>query len=226
MDESIDAGVEEEVGTDLEETVVDEQVPSDGDEQDDTDWEAIAKTEHDRAENYKKAFTQKRMFVKAGATAPLIEEEDDEDRPVTLKDLKALQQSTMAVVSESKEDTLLTQKITDPKKRAFVKQLLESRIVRTGTSDEALSSDIDAALAIADSQKKDKTISELKRAAANKPNTPSAGSSSEKPLDTKPYKIDAALATELEKRAKTLGVDPEKFKADFFKNSKSTKTLG
>lgn len=226
MSENMDAGVEEEAGADLEEeSVVDDGEVSDASQdKDDTDWKAIAIKERDRAENYKTAFDQKRAFVKAGAIGP-VEEEPDEDRPVTLKDLKAFQQDTLGAVTASKEDTLLAEKITDPAKRIYVKQLLDSRIVRTGTSEEALTSDINAALAIADSHKKDKVISELTRAANNKPHAPTAGSSEEKPIEQKPYKWTAQQVQELEKRAKALGVkDLEKFKKDAWENQKKVRT--
>lgn len=215
------AGVEtDELGSELEEkeggveTVAE---VSSAEEEDDTDWKAIA-------ENYKTALTQKRQLIKH-TPAPIIEEEEDEDRPVTLKDLKAFQQSTVAIVSESKEDTLLAEKIPDPAKRAFVKQLLESRIVRTGTSDSDIANDIEDALSMADRKKTAKTIEELKRVANNRPSAPAAGSSSEKLLEKKAYAWTAAEAQALETRAKQLNLDPEKFKKDAWANKKTTRAM-
>jgi len=222
MDETIDAVVEEPILGDEDETVV---IPAgDGGTEDATDWEAIALKERERAENYKKAFTQKREFVRAGnTTSPDIEE--DEDKPLTRKEFTELLQSTVVpLVSASKEDSILANKITDPAKRAYVKQLLESRIVRTGTSDADISSDIEAALAIADSHKKDTTITELKRVANNRPQSPSAGSSSEAPLEQKSHKWTAEQARALDAKAQALGVDPEQFKKRAWDNRKTTGT--
>jgi hypothetical protein len=220
MDETVDAGVETiEEGSELEtqEGVEIETEVSSAEEKDDTDWKTIA-------ENYKTALTQKRQLRNVVPTP--VEEEVDENAPVTRKDiLNLLREEVVPLVTGSKEDTLLSQKITDPAKRLYVKQLLETRIVRTGTSDEALSSDIDAALAIADSHKKDKTISELKRAASNKPPAPSAGSSSEKPIEQKSYKWTAEQSRALDAKAKNLGLDPEKFKKDAWDNQKRTRVM-
>lgn len=227
MDESIDAGVEEVLGAE-DETVVD-TTTSDGGEKDDTDWKALAEAAEERAENYKKAFTQKREFVKANQTTHPDDENDD--KPLTRREFEQLLQSTVVpLVATSKEDDLLKEKISDPAKRAYVRQILNSRIVRTGTSDTALASDIKAALAIADSDRNEKTISELKRAAANKPKSPSAGSSSEPSVEQKAYKWTEAEARELEKRAAQLSeggmkIDPEKFKKDAWENRKRTRVV-
>lgn len=222
MDEQPDAAVDNELGGELEQGV-DSGLSAPEAEQDDTDWKAIAEKERERAENYKKAFTQKREFVKANAN--IQTEELDEDAPLTAKSFnKLLNERVVPLVAASKEDSLLS-KITDPAKRSYVKQLLESRIVRTGTSDEDIQNDIEAALAIADSKKKDKTISELARAAQNKPLSPSAGSSSETVIEQKAYKWTAQQSSELEKKARNLGIDPEKFKKDAWANQKRTKVL-
>lgn len=217
--EDIDAGVETEevIGSDDSQVVENEDGGATGHEQDDTDWKAIA-------ENYKTALTQKRQLRRP--PAPVVEEEVDEDKPLTKKEFERLLQDTVVpLVSASKEDSLLTSKITDPSKRAYVKQLLNSRIVRTGTSDADLTADIDAALAIADSQKKDKTISELTRAANNRPQTPSAGSSSERTVEQKAYKWTAEQARALEVKAKNLNLDPEEFKKSAWENQKKTRVV-
>lgn len=220
MDETIDAGVEEEEvqAPELQEGVETVTEVSSAEEKDDTDWEAIAN-------NYKTALTQKRQLRKP--PAPVIEEEVDEDKPLTRREFQELLQSTVVpLVSASKEESILLNKVADPAKRAYVRQLLESRIVRTGTSDQDVTNDIEAALAIADSQKKDKTITELKRAANNRPHAPSAGSSSEKPLEQKSHKWTAEQARSLEQKAQNLGLDPEKFKKDAWENQKRTRSLG
>lgn len=221
MDETVDAGVDSGSGAGAEgvEAVVE---VSSAETQDNTDWKAIAEAERQKAENYKLALTQKRQLRNAAPPA----EETDEDAPLTAKSFnKLFNERVVPLVATSREDSLLTSKITDPAKRAYVKQLLESRIVRTGTSDEDIQADIEAALAIADSKKKDKAISELARAAQNRPQTPSAGPSSETTIEQKPYKWDAQQSSALEKKARMLNIDPEKFKKDAWTNQQRTKVL-
>lgn len=224
MDETIDAGVEEEVmGSDDQQVVENKDGGATGHEQDDTDWKAIAEVEAKKAENYKNALTQKRQL--RNTLAPILEE--DEEKPLTRKELEEILQSTVVpLVSASKEDSLLSSKITEPTKRAYVKQILETRIVRTGTSDDALSSDIEAAIAIADSHKKDKTISELRRAATNRPQTPSAGSSTDVPVEQKTSnKLSAEQNRLLDTKADQLGIPREEFKKRFLDNAKKTRIL-
>jgi hypothetical protein len=223
MDETVDAGVEtDELGSELETGVETDDTVSSAESQDNTDWKAIAEAEREKAKNYKNALDQKRQLRTQATPSP--EEENDEDAPLTRKDLRSLlREEVVPLVSASKEDTLLSQKITDPSKRDYVRQLLETRIVRTGTSDEDIANDIEAAIAIADSKKKDKTIAELKRAAINKPQAPSAGSSEERPLEQKAYKWTAEQTRALEAKARNLGVDPEKFKKDAWDNQKKTR---
>lgn len=213
----MDTGVEAEEVSAASETVVDSGT-SDGTEQDTTDWKAIA-------ENYKRAFTEKRDFIKGKKTQDA--DEDDESKPLTRKDIAdIIAQSVAPLVTTSREDSLLSQRVIDPAKRVYVKQLLESRIVRTGTSDEDIANDIADAIAMADRKKTEQTIAELKRAADNKPHAPNAGSSMEKPAEQKQYKWTAEQARALEARAKTLGVDPERFKKDAWDNQKKTRVAG
>lgn len=217
-------GVETEVlGSEDQEGVETETEVRSAEDQDDTDWKAIADKALEERDHYKLALTQKRQL--RNTPAPVIEE--DEDAPLTRKDFERLLQSTVVpLVATSKEDTLLTQKVSDPAKREYVKFLLESRIVRTGTSDTDITNDIEEAIWLADRKKVQKETTELRRVAANRPSAPSAGGSSEPIVEKKPYKIDAATAAHLDQRAKLLGVDPEKFKTDYFNNLKKTKTLG
>lgn len=223
--ENENAGVED-VGGSADEGVEAETEVSSAEVQDNTDWKAIAETERAKAENYKLALSQKRQLRNV-TPSPEQEVEDEDDKPLTRKDIRAiLREEVIPVVSGSKEDTLLSQKISDPSKREYVKQLLATRIVRTGTSDEDLQADIDDAIAMADRKKTDKAISELRRAANNKPQAPSAGSSNENAPEQKQYKWTKEQSAALEKRANTLGVDPEKFKRDAWANQSKTKVLG
>lgn len=227
MEENLDAGVEtDELGSELEEGVEIDASVSSAEGEDDTDWKALAEAESAKAENYRKALDQKRQLRKT--PAPVIEEEDDgEDKPLTRREFEQLLQNTVVpLVHASKEDTLLESKISDPAKRAYVKQLLSTRIVRTGTSDSDILNDIEDALSMADRKKTAKTIEELKRLNNNRPPAPAAGPSTEKPLEQKPYKWTAEQARALEAKARVLNIDPEKFKKEAWENQKKTRVAG
>lgn len=224
MEENLDASVDSELGAELEESGVEageSEAPQI--EQDTTDWKAVAEAEAEKAKNYKLALTQKRQL--RNTPPPVVEEEIDEDKPLTRREFQELFQSTVVpLVSASKEDDILKSKVTDPAKRAYVKQLLESRIVRTGTSDQDVENDIEEAIWMADRKKVIKQNEELRRAANNRPHPPAAGSSSEKPLEQKHYKWTAEQSRALEAKAQILGIDPEKFKKDAWENQKRTRT--
>lgn len=215
-----DAGVEEVLGAE-DTTVVENESGATLTDEDNTDWKAIAEKERERAENYKKAFTQKREFVKAGAASA---SEEDDDKPLTRKDIQnLLREEVVPLVTTSKEDSLLSSKITDPAKRAYVKQLLETRVVRTGTSEQDILEDIDAALAIADSKKKDRTIAELARAADNRPAAPaSAGGQADRGVEKKAYAWSTEQARALEAKAVSMNLDPEKYKKEVWEARKTT----
>lgn len=220
MDKDQETGVEEEgSGAPQDQGVETTPEVSSAEGKDNTDWKAIA-------ENYKTALQQKRQLRNHVPTPePVVE--DEEDKPLTRKDIEDIIASKVVpLVSTSKEDSLLSQKVADPAKREYVKQLLATRIVRTGTSDEDIQADIDDAIAMADRKKTEKTIAELKRAANNKPQAPSAGSSSETTHEQKQYKWTPEQAAALDKKAEMLGVDPEKFKKDAWVNQQRTKVLG
>lgn len=218
MDETNEAGVEAEESRAPETDGVEaEGSVSSADAQDDTNWEEIAN-------NYKAALQQKRQ-LRNHVPTPELEEQDD-SKPLTRKDIEEIiSQKVVPLVSTSKEDMLLTQKISDPSKREYVKQLLATRIVRTGTSEEDIKADIEDAIAMADRKKTDKTIAELRRAANNRPQAPSAGSSSDSAPEQKQYKWTKEQASALEKKARQLNVDPEKFKKDVWENQSKTKVL-
>ena len=188
-------------------------------------WKALYEKEKEKAENYKRAFTQKKEFVKAAKE----ETDEDEDRPISRKEFRSLlREEVVPMVASSKEDTLLEKKVSDPEKRRLVKFYLENRIVRTGTNDEALSQDIDFAISAADGQTAVKENSELKRALDNRPPSYATnGSSADRGIDKKPYGWTPEQALELEKKAVKLKVDPEKFKKSAWENrSKTTIAMG
>lgn len=224
MDKNLDAGVDPELGAELEETGVEaNELDAPQVEEDNTDWKAVAEAEREKAENYKLALTQKRQL--RNTPAPVIDE--DEDKPLTRKEFTELLHSAVVpLVSASKEDTLLTQKITDPAKRAYVKQLLETRIVRTGTSEQDVLNDIEEAIWMADRKKVTKQNEELRRVAQNRPPAPSAGSSNDTLVEQKPSnKLSADQNRTLDAKADALGVDRETFKKRFIENAKKTRTL-
>lgn len=219
MDTESNAGVDSGSGAGAEQELIDEQGAPLAQE-DNTDWKAIAEAEREKAENYKKALTQKRQL----RNLPQEPMEDDDDKPLTRKDIQnLLREEVVPLVATSKEDSLLSNKITDPAKRAYVKQLLETRVVRTGTSEQDILEDIDAALAIADSKKKDRTIAELARAADNRPAAPaSAGGQADRGVEKKAYAWSTEQARALEAKAVSMNLDPEKYKKDVWEVRKTT----
>lgn len=223
MDDESDAGVETtiEEGSDLEDTgVEDDESLSSGDSEDDTDWKAIAEKEREKAENYKTALDQKRQLRNKPAPPPVVEDEDDEDdKPLTRRELrKVLQEEVAPVVAQNRIDSVLEKEVTDPEKRKLVKLYYETRIRQTGTSDEAIHADIDAALAIADAHKLRKTNEELKRVANQSKTRPTAGSGSDKGPDAKNHKFSEDQVKALTARAQATGADPKKFVEQAWKN--------
>lgn len=221
MSEKDDAGVEKKDQQGSEAGAGVETKGHEGSEHDEVDWKAIAEKERKEKENYKTALAQKRQIISKEPE----EGDEEDDKPITRKDLSRLiQEQIVPVIASTSEDRLLASKVSDPAKREAVKAILENSIRRTGTSEDAILSDIDKALAIADSHKLRKVNEELKRAAENKPNqAPSAGASSEKDIEVD--KLDPKLKAQLEERARQLKVDPAKFVAQYIKNRKTTHTL-
>lgn len=220
MDDESNAGVEEEeMGADLQddEGVEDEESLSSEDSEGDTDWKAIAEKAQTEAENYKKALTQKRQ-LRTKKPEPEVEEEtegedDDEDKPLTRSEFLRMQ-------SETKVDSMLESQVKDPEKRKLVKLYYDTRIRQTGTSDDAIRSDISAALAIADAHKLRKTNEELARSAQRDTTPPLGGSQSDRGGDQKTHKFSDGQIKVLTETAKRLNADPAKFIADAWKNQK------
>lgn len=219
MDDGSNAGVDSGSGAGAEQELIDEQGAPLA-EEDNTDWKAIAEAERTKAENYKKALTQKRQL----RNLPQEPVEEDDDRPLTRKDFKNLvREEVVPLVATSKEDSLLSSKIADPAKRSYIKLLLETRVVRTGTSEQDILDDIDAALAIADSKKKDRTISELARAVDNRPAAPAAaGGQADRGIEKKGYGWNKEQSRALEQKANALGLDAEKYKEEIWEARKTT----
>lgn len=213
----VDAGIDSGVGADSKETVVD-SAPSDGSEQDNTNWEELYKAEHDRAENYKEAFSKKREFVKKGETDPVVEETED-NKPITRSELsKAIVETITPIVAGSKVDQELEKQVKDPEKRKLVKLLYETRVRQMGTSDDAIRNDISAALAIADAHKLRNATAEITRKQNMQQTPPLNGSSSEPAPQTKNHKFSEQQVAALTQRAKNLGMEPQKFLEQAWRN--------
>ena len=118
---------------------------------------------------------------------------------------------------------MLKAKVSDPEQRKLVKHYLENRVIRTGTSEEALEADIDFAINAATSKKTALENAELKRLAANDSRgTPAAGSSADRGVERKAYQWSPEQEKALEAKAEVLRIDPEKFKTDSWNNTKRT----
>lgn len=184
-------------------------------EQGEPDWKAIAEKERERAENYKKAFTQKRQFVKAAKEDEVEEKDDDE---LSSKVRKIIREEVTPALSENKVDIALKELVTDPAKREAVKLIYENRIRQTGTSDEAIATDLSAALDIADGHKLRKINSELTRKDNMQKTPPMNGSSADRGLEKKNHQFSDAQVKYLTDKARSLGADPTKFIENAWKN--------
>lgn len=219
MDDESEAGVETnlEEGSDLENTGVedDESLSSEDSEGDDTDWKALYEKQVLDNGNLKTALDQKRQLRKKAPT-PVVETEeedsdDDDNKPLTRADLR--QERAL-----EKVDSILSATVSDPDKRKLVRLFYDTRIRQTGTSDDAIRADLDAALAIAEAPKLRKTSKELERAAQRDTTPPFGGSSADRGNDKQNHKFSADQVKELTLRAQALGQDPKKFVEQTWKN--------
>ncbi len=219
MSDELDAGVEEEIdgGAAIEEdegVETDESLSSE-DSEGNTDWKALYEKAEAEKENYKTALDQKRQLRKKTLPAVVVEEEvadeDDDSRPLTVGDLRKER-------TNDKVDTILASTVTDPDKRKLVKLYYDTRIRQTGTSDDAIRSDIDAALAIADASKLRKTNQEMARAALRDTTPPMSGSGSDRGNGKQDHKFSADQVKVLTEKAQALGQDPAKFIEQAWKN--------
>lgn len=212
MSEEENAGVETNaVQSTEEQTGVKEEAGAPAAEEGEVDWKAVAIKEKERAENYKKAFTQKRQFVKAKEE----ETEEDENTPITRKDLA---QILTPALTENKVDTVLLELVKDPAKREAVRLIYENRVRQTGTSDEAIRSDIDAALSIAEAPRLRKVSSELTRKTNMQTTPPLSGSSADHGAVVKNHQFSQDQIKSLTATALRIGADPTKFIENAWKN--------
>lgn len=204
---------------------IDQSAPAGGGEEESaapqTDYKALLEKEIEEKEQWKEAaLINKRKLKKTDSAeeAPEIQNETEDER------IERMAHAVSAkVVTTVTEDSLLKNKIADPEQRKLVKFYLENKIVRTGTSEEALESDIETALILASGKKAIIENKELKRMQANDSRvTPAAGSSADRGVERKPHQWTPEQAKMLEEKARALRIDPEKFKIDSWNNRSRT----
>ena len=145
--ENIDAGVKkDDLGAPQDTGVKAEDSGAPQNQEDNTDWKILYEQAHTDAENYKQALTQKRQLL--NKEPPVAD--DEGDKPLTRADLQqAISETVVPIVAQSRIDVELEKQVPDPEKRKLVKLYYETRVRQMGTSDDAIRSDISAALAIA-----------------------------------------------------------------------------
>lgn len=174
------------------------------------DYKALYEKEKDRAENYKRAFKEKKELREAPESKEM--------------NLDTIRQVIREETAGTKLDSMLKEKISDPNQRELARAYYENRIVKSGTSDEALSDDLDFAISAVKGVKAVKEAAELRRAIENKPSSSrTEGASSEKEIDK--TNISPELKRTLEARAKAVGQDPQKFIEKFLENQKRTTVI-
>lgn len=186
------------------------------------DWKELLRLEQQRSakleeerSNYKEGMlTYKRQLKDRNAEPPV-----EEGKPTDSDAIKAAVAEALAPIAQqlagNKTDQILAEVVSDPAKREYVKALYQSRIQKTGNSDEAIRSDLSAALALADSQRFSKENAELKRMHDNKVFVPPApaGSGGDKGTPQKAYKWTPEQEASLEQRAMMNGItNVEKYK--------------
>lgn len=186
------------------------------------DWKELLRLEQKRsekAESDRDNYKQGMLVAKSRMKALKREEEDNdeggEDKDKIAKAVKEALEPFVSTLQGSRVEQILASTVTDPSKREYVKSLYQNRIQRTGTSDEAIRSDIEAALSLANASKFAKENEELKRMQDNRtyipPNT--SGGSSDKGSAQKAHKWTPEQESVLEQRALSGGIqDVEKYK--------------
>lgn len=190
--------------------------------EDETDYKALLDEALTREENYKKALSAKRQLngkSPISGVEPENEDPDDDDKPITKKDLKRVVQEMVPTLTQPTVDSILKEVVKSEEKRKLVKHFYETRIRQTGTSDEDIRFDIANAIDLVDSKKNKKINSELARKNENmSTQTPLSGSSSEQEPKSKNHKFSDAQVKNLTERAKRVGADPKKYIEDAWKN--------
>lgn len=180
---------------------------------DKTDYKALYEKEAEKAENYKKALTQKRQLRKQPEVVIEEDDSDDEDKPLTRRELeKVLVERIMPVVTQNSVESIISGKVKDPEKRKLVKLFYETRIRQTGTSDEDIRRDVDSVLDMVDAPRLRKVSEELIRKKDMTDTTPDlSGSDADRGGDKKTHGYSDEQVKALTERAKRIGADPKKF---------------
>lgn len=221
--EKSNAGVDSEMGADLDLGVEEGDSVSSAESEDDTDWKSLYEGAAVERDNYKTALSQKRQLRKPApeSSVEIDEDEDDDNKPLTRGEMRQmLQEEVIPVVAQGKVDTALTSMVSDPEKRKLVKLYYDTRIRQTGTSDDAIRSDIQAAIAIADGQKLRKASAEIDRANNNARALPTGGSSADRGLPSKDHAFSKEQVARLTETANRIGEDPATFIKKTWQNTK------
>jgi hypothetical protein len=190
------------------------------------DWKELLRLEQERREqaeadrdNYKEGLLSRKRQEKV---ARVEGDTTDEDDRITSAVQKALE-PVVSALAVNKVDQILASMVADPSKREYVKSLYQSRIQRTGTSEDAIRLDLEVALTLADASRKTKEVEELKRMNGNKTYIPPTGGgsgSADRGVAQKPHKWTPEQEASLESRARANGIaDIEKYKALAWKAS-------
>lgn len=197
-----------------------EVITEDASAQVEPDWKELLRLEQKRSEkaesdrdNYKEGMLVAKRRMKDLKREEAADDEGGDDK--VAKAVKEALEPFVSTLQAGKVDQILASTVTDPSKREYVKSLYQNRIQRTGTSDEAVKSDIEAALALANASKFAKENEELKRMHDNRtyipPNT--SGGSNDKGSVQKAHKWTPEQENVLEQRALAGGIqDVEKYK--------------
>lgn len=220
--ETENAGVEEEVlGAEDETGVEDDDARAPEGQEDDTDWKAVAAKERERADNYKRALHEKRGLRKQQIAQVEEPADEPEERPITASQLQEAIEATVGpLMVGNKVDSFLIELVKDPAKREAVKLIYENRIRQTGTSDAAIREDLEAAIGIADQNKNRKALNEIERIQNRRTTVPLNGAGNEHGQERKTHGFSTDQVKELTKRAQASRLDPEKFIAEAWKNTK------
>lgn len=185
------------------------------------DWQELLRLEQERTsklseerDNYKEGLLSAKRREKIQKKEQ--ESDDDEGGDKIAKAVREALEPVLSTLQGSKIDQILASAVTDPSKREYVKSLLNNRIQRTGNSEEAIRSDIEAALALANASKFAKENEELKRMQDNRtyiPPNSGGGNGGDKGGTQKAHKWSPEQERALEARASANGIqDVEKYK--------------
>lgn len=191
------------------------------------DWKDLLRLERERSEKAERDrdhYREGMLSYKGQLKAVKREVADEEPEELNEKIKRGVQEALSPVVEAlrgNKVDQILASVVTDPSKREYVKALYQSRIQKTGNSDDAIRLDLEAAVSLADSSRFAKENEELRRMNDNKTYVPPAGGGgggTDGKIIAKNYKWTPEQEAALEQRAMMNGItDVEKYKALAYK---------